>query len=154
VIVVADTSPITTLLKVNQIDLLFDLFDEVIVPTAVRDELLRKHTSVPRELKIVAALDTATVERLKLQLDIGEAEAITLTKELHADALLIDEKKGRRIAAEEGLTVVGLLAVIVMARERRLIASVKDLLEKLQMTGGFYVSESMRLKTLREAGEI
>ena len=153
-IVVSDTSPITTLLRVNHFHLLVTLFHEVIIPNGVREELLRGHQNLPRELKIVAVQDSTAVERLKLHLDIGEAEAIALTKELKADALLIDEKKGRRIATAEGLTAVGLLAVIVMAREKGLIPSVKDLLEKLQNNGRFYVSESMRSKTLREAGEI
>jgi uncharacterized protein len=133
--------------------LIFDLFQEVLIPQAVCDELGRNYKNLPIELKVAVAHDTADVARLRTLLDAGEAEAIALSKELQADAVLIDEKKGRRVAEEEGLTVVGLLAVIVLAREKQLISSVKELLDDLQTRGGFYVSARMRQKVLAEAGE-
>jgi len=48
--------------------------------------------------------------------DAGEAEAIELARELHADQLLMDERKGRRLAVQEGIPVIGLLGVVLLAR--------------------------------------
>jgi predicted nucleic acid-binding protein len=120
VIVVSDTSAITTLIQVERLHLLFDLFENILIPTAVRDEIIRGHSQLPHGLAVVSVHDFASVARLQKSLDLGEAEAIILSKETHADAILIDEKKGRAFAKQEGLKVIGLVAVVLLARRRGL----------------------------------
>ena len=53
-IVVSDTSPLTALLTVGAADLLPQLFSEVVIPEAVRDELQRSHSRLPAWLRIAA----------------------------------------------------------------------------------------------------
>src|SRR5205823_2843711 len=104
-IVVSDTSPITALLAVGAESLLAQLFTEVVIPSAVRDELIRSHSSLPPWLKVEVVRNPTKAARFARTVDIGEAEAIELALELHADRLLIDERKGRRLASQEGIPV-------------------------------------------------
>jgi len=94
-IIVADCSPLTALLTVGEADLLATLFSEVIIPTAVRDELLRGHDSLPDWIRIVRVENPGEAQRFAKIVDPGEAEAIELAKELDADRLdleLIDRE--------------------------------------------------------------
>ena len=68
---------------------------------------------------------------MKLHLDPGEAEAIVLAKELKAEFLIIDERKGRRIAAEHGLRITGLLGVLVRGKQKGYITKLTPILDKL-----------------------
>jgi predicted nucleic acid-binding protein len=68
-IVVSDTSPLTALLFVSEADILPKLLGDVIIPEAVRDELLRYHASLPAWLRAKAVKDTAGAVRLK---SVGE----------------------------------------------------------------------------------
>lgn len=94
-IVVSDTSPLTALLTVGQAALLSNLFHEKIVPEAVHQELLRSHPQLPQWLRVEKVKDKLRVGQYAQNVDRGEAEAIGLAKELHADHLLMDERKGR-----------------------------------------------------------
>lgn len=152
-IVVSDTSPLTALLTVGQAALLADLFRDVVVPEGVRDELLHSHSSLPPWLRVEAIRNPAQVRQFAQIVDCGEAEAIELAKELHADRLLIDERRGRRLAAQEGIPVIGLLGVVLLARRKRLIPSARALLLRMQAEAGIYLAKDIMeaaLKTVEE----
>jgi len=72
---------------------------------------------------------------------------------LHADYLLIDERKGRRLAQARDLRVVGLLGVILIAKRRGLIPSVRDLLSQLDEKAGIYLSANLKATALKTVGE-
>jgi uncharacterized protein len=84
-IVVSDTSPITALLTIGAAELLAQLFQEVVIPPAVRDELLRSHARLPAWLQVKAVQSPGQVRTYAQSVDLGEAEAIQLAQELHAD---------------------------------------------------------------------
>ena len=137
---------------VGEADLLPRLFHEVIIPEAVRGELLRSHP--PDWLHVESVKDTAQASRYAEIVDIGEAEAIELARELRAERLLIDERKGRRLAVAEGVAVIGLLGVVLLAKRRQLISSARVLLQRLEDEAGMYLSEEIKsaaLKTVRES---
>ncbi|HEX5397721.1 MAG TPA: DUF3368 domain-containing protein [Verrucomicrobiae bacterium] len=152
-IVVSDTSPLTALLTVGRCDLLAKLFDEVVVPEAVRAELLRNHPRLPEWLRVTGVKDTARVRQYAQSVDAGEAEAIELALELHADRLLIDERKGRKLAVQEGLAVIGLLGVVLLARRKGFISSARELLERLDAEAGMYLAAEIRDAALQSVGE-
>ena len=152
-IVVSDTSPLTALLMVGQADLLTRLFAEVVVPEAVRNELLTSHAILPAWLRVQSLRDRRQADLYAQTVDLGEAEAIALAQELRADHLLMDERKGRRLAAQQGLSVVGLLGVVLLAKRRNLIPSACGLLVCLDQEAGIYLSNELREAALRSVGE-
>lgn len=152
-LVVSDTSPITSLLQIGQAGILRAIFGRVLIPSAVENELLRSHSSLPDFLDVQTIQDWQTAEVLCRQLDRGEAEAIVLAEESHADYLLIDEKLGRSVAEARGLSVVGLLGVLLLAKNAGLVSSVAPLVADLETQAGFFVSARVKQFLLAEAGE-
>jgi hypothetical protein len=152
-IVVSDTSPLTALLTVGAADILLKLFSEVIIPERVRDELLRGHPEIPSWLRVAAIANQAQARHYAQMVDAGEAEAIELAKELHADRLLMDERKGRKLAVQEGVRVIGLLGVVVLARREQIIPSARTLIDRLQEEAGMYLAEAIKEAALASVGE-
>ena len=116
-------SPISNLLRIGQLPLLQALYGSVVIPESVYAEIRALEsfgidTSWLVDTEWIAILpvgDQALVERLKDELDPGEAEAIALAIELKADRLLMDERLGRQVAQRFSLRVTGLLGVLVAA---------------------------------------
>jgi uncharacterized protein len=152
-IVVSDTSPLTALLTVGQAEILPRLFGEVIIPKAVETELRRSHPTLPDWLRVRLLCDAAKAGRYAQSVDRGEAEAIALAEELHADHLLIDERKGRRLAQQQGVPVVGLLGVVLMAKRAGLIPTARILLNRLDQEAGVYWTDDLKETALRTVGE-
>ena len=157
-LVISDTSPITNLIQIGELDLLKKLFDEIIIPKKVYQELAdyegQKREIDKREwiiLKEVA--NTEAIRQMRKLLDPGEAEAILLAKELNADFLIIDERKGRQIAEDYGLRIIGLLGVLVRGKQKGHILYLKPTLDKLIDQAGFRVSAKLYDKILHEVGE-
>ncbi len=149
VIVVSDTSPIVNLAAVGRLDLLQQLYNQVVVPQAVHDEI-NKGIQQPALAEILScawlqtqtAANRAVVASLELELDRGEAEAIALAVELKAALVLMDERKGRRVALRLGLTPIGLLGILIEAKQRRLIQE-----------AGFWIGRELYNYVLEAAGE-
>lgn len=78
---------------------------------------------------VIAPQDIALVQALEETLDAGEASAITLAKELNADLLLIDERKGRTVAQGLGINITGAIGALVRAKQQGLISSLKEKLD-------------------------
>ncbi len=103
------------------------------------------------ETRQVANLTLAT--QIKSDLDNGEAEAIALAIELEADLLLIDEPKGRKIAAGYGLKYTGVIGTLIEAKSAGLIPFVKPILDDLISQAGFWVGKRLYLDVLQQVKE-
>jgi hypothetical protein len=152
-VVVSDTSIITSLLTVKRAFLLRDLFDFVLIPPAVEKELKRAHDRLPDFIHVSRPESSDSVAEHLRTLDLGEAEAIALAEDVNADLLLIDEKLGRAVAQKAGLRVMGLMGMLVEAKERHLIERVGPVVDELARDAGFRVSGSLRSLILTRAGE-
>jgi len=126
--VVADTSPLCYLILIGEVDLLASLFNEIIVPEAVLDEL--KDEGAPEAVQLWAAALPDWVKTLPnpvLQitglekLQAGETAAILLAESIGAGTIILDEKAARRIATARGLRVIGLLGIVDEAAARGLV---------------------------------
>ncbi|MBI1224455.1 MAG: DUF3368 domain-containing protein [Bacteroidetes bacterium] len=161
-IIVSDTSPISSLFLINQLELLPVVFGRIIIPQTVMAELRVLETDFGHDLatlrsapwlEILKATDINEVNRFKQFLDAGESEAIVLAKELHADYLLIDDKQGRNAADHEGLTTIGVLGVFLLAKKAGTINAVQPLMDDLRSQAKFFIREDLYEKVLRLAGE-
>ena len=147
-VVVSDASPINHLLLVGKIFILPKLLGKVIVPSAVFQELQNRKTpkvvrefikNCPEWLEVRQA--TVLFDAELDELDIGEREAIVLAEELSADALLIDERLGRKTALRRNLPVIGTLGILERAAEKGLLDFV-EVLQKLK-TNGFFIAPTL-----------
>ena len=123
-IVVADASPLRYLILIEHVDVLPALYGRVIVPPAVVTELTREQTPTmvrewvsarPRWLHVQAP--EQALPSLRDVLGPGEREAIALAAEVSADAVLMDDRDGRREAEKRNLAVLGTLRVLADAAE-------------------------------------
>lgn len=152
-IVVSDTSPITALMTIGQIELLRELFAEVFIPGAVRAELLCSYPLLPDWVQVRSVSDQTAVAGFTRTVDAGEAEAIVLAKEMKADRLLIDERKGRRLAQAEGIRVIGLLGVVLLAKRKGLVPNAQAVIERLVSEAGFYLEPELVNSALHSVDE-
>lgn len=141
-LVVADSSPVNYLILIGHIDLLPALFEKVILPAAVQNELTsRKAPPAVRDWIAVCPvwLEVQDVppgepEDASLKgIDAGERAAIQLASALHADLLLMDDRKGVFAAERKGLRVTGTLGVLDLAADRGLVDFAEAVL-KLERT--------------------
>ena len=154
-IVVSDSSPILNLASVDKLHLLRDLFAELIIPPAVEQELSGKGITLdPLWVTVVTAQDRNQVAALHDHLDPGEAEAIVVAAELRAALLLIDERRGRRIAMDRGLKITGLLGVLARAKTLGLIPRCQPVLDDMIRKAGFWIGDDLRTQFLRGVNEI
>jgi uncharacterized protein len=161
VIVVSDTSPINNLAAINHLHLLQQLYGTVIIPEAVYRELTDPNFLVAgaKEVQTFPWIQTrqiqdrTIVEALSSELDIGEAEAIALGLEMKAEQVLIDERRGRVIAARLNLGYTGILGILVEAKTKKLISAVKPLLDDLISKAGFWVAEPLYKSVLQLVDE-
>ncbi len=158
-IVVSDTSPILSLALIGRLELLHELYDTIVIPEAVRSELIATEQSGAQEVAradwiMIRTISPDVVLKLLLrEVDHGEAEAIGLALRSSADILLIDDRKARHLAAYLELGVAGLLDVLQEAKQRQLIASVKPILDDLITRARFRVSHRLYQRALFAAGE-
>lgn len=161
-IVVSNTSPIFYLSTIGQLDLLRQLYDEIVIPNTVFQEITNvgntdvSATVVPtlNWIKIQSTTDLTLVNTLSHELDPGEAEAIALAVELDADRLLIDERLGRKAAIRLGLKVTGVLGILIAAKRKNLIQEVKPLLDTLIKQVGFWIDEQLYTEVLQAVDEL
>ncbi|MBC6452136.1 MAG: DUF3368 domain-containing protein [Hormoscilla sp. SP5CHS1] len=160
-IVISDTSPINNLAAINRLDLLQQLYGTVFIPDAVYRELTEPSFPVAGSTEVQtldwietrAVTNRTLVDSLSDELDIGEAEAIALAIEIQAEQLLIDERRGRLVAARLNLRYTGILGILVEAKSQGLIAQVKPLLDALIDQAGFWVAEPLYNSVLRLVDE-
>jgi predicted nucleic acid-binding protein len=134
VLVVADSSPLIYLSRVRLLHILSALFGDVVVPRAVWNEAVERRPSAPgieslRQARWIRIVDDPSPSA-ELGLDPGETAAILIAESLHADLLLIDERRGREVAQERGLPVRGTLGVLVQARQSEVLPKLKPSLSR------------------------
>ena len=128
-LVVADTSPMNYLILIHQDTLLSLLYENVVIPPAVRGEL--QHPRTPTVVRVWVAHPPAWFavqqpqHRLEAEqfpkLGVGEREAIALAHELQAPLLLMDDPDGREEAARRALRTTGTLGILEQAAMHELL---------------------------------
>ncbi|MGD2091627.1 MAG: DUF3368 domain-containing protein [Candidatus Aminicenantes bacterium] len=151
--VICNSSPIIGLAKLERLDLIEKLYQEIIVPEAVFDELITKGRDKYKTAEINQLIDQniITVQKvnnreliraLRKDLDYGESEVIALAIELQADLVILDEKDARDLAEFYNLKKIGLLGILIRAKERGFISSVKEYMDRL-INAGFRIDDNL-----------
>lgn len=160
-LVVADTTPLISLIKIKRLSILERLFRQVLVPEAVYNELTTNTSFVEESrqfaecgfIQRVSSIDSRYVKLLRetTGLDLGESEAIAYADSEGADVLLIDEIKGRRIARSMGLPIMGTIGVLLASFQDGVSTAVdveKDLINLKQ--NNRYISNELFQYALRK----
>lgn len=156
-LIVADTSALLALAACDGLNLLDALFHEIRVPVAVFDECVVPGKSYAGHLREYLANKVATVDHDEFViaaggLGKGELQAMMLYKQMHADRLLMDDGRARRVATANHIHVVGSIGTLLLAKAHGLIPSVKSKLNAIQ-SAGIHMSEPLLQEALRLAGE-
>ena len=157
--IVVDTSPWIALSICGQIPLLEKLYTDVYIPYRVREEIMAggKQGFGVQELKIcrwIKIEKVSDVEKVKLlyELEQGEAEVIILSKEKRIKQVLIDERVARLQARVLGLKVIGTLGLLLKAKKKGLLHSIKPSVTKM-LDNGIWIKEEIVNSILKEAEE-
>ena len=158
--VISNTSPLLYLYQVGQLNLLHKLYRQVVVPSAVREELrvgAERGFSTP-EVDAIHWLEVRTPADMSLlpmaiDLGAGEAEAIALALQSPRGFLILDDGLGRRIAHLLELTYTGTLGVLVRAKKEGHLSAVGPVLEALRDRTTMRLRHDLLERVLQEAGE-
>ena len=143
-IIISDTTPIISLIKINRLDLLEELFGEVLIPDAVFRELttnvtFKEEADIVKSsefIKVSSIQNRKSLEILQAAsgLDAGESEAIILADELKSDVLIIDERRGRKVAQNLGIAITGTIGILIQAYHEKILSEeeVKSCFEYLK----------------------
>lgn len=148
------------LTRLGHFEWLRELFGEVLVPPAVWDEIAEQRPDLPESATAKKAhgegwlkvREPTTIEPLAARLDPGEREAIALAKELDAH-LIVDDGAGRMIANELGIKITGRLGLIIEAKQKGLISSAREVLERLTTVTNFRLDDDLMNYVLEQTNE-
>jgi len=146
-LIITDSGCLIALERIDRLDILSTLFSEVWIPPAVSQEFGRSLSW----LKVVIPQDQGMIAALKLSVDDGEAEAIALGYE-YQYRLIVDDLKARKVAKRLGLRITGTVGILITAKKKGIIISVKDVIESLEFVG-FYMSDALKIQALKLADD-
>lgn len=156
--IVSNTTPIISLLKIEKLSILVDLYQKIIISEEVFNEIESgKNKPYYTDLSKLNWIEIKSIKDKKslsyfLDLDKGEAETIILANEIEADLVIIDEKLGRFHAKHAHLKITGTLGVLLKAKKHGIIESVKPLLRKLK-ENGIWINDNLVERVIKLAKE-
>jgi predicted nucleic acid-binding protein len=155
-LVIADSSPLIALVNIGHIDVLPKLFGSVAIPPRVAEELASAKRPqavrdfISRPPTWLSVRKPSSVEPIS-GIHAGEREAISLAREIEADLLIIDDRRGRRAAIQRNIRTARTIAVLEEAADRRLI-NLNEAFDRLRRTD-FRVSERLLSQILKRHGQ-
>ncbi|NET56144.1 MAG: DUF3368 domain-containing protein [Symploca sp. SIO2E6] len=158
--IIADSSPLIALAIIEQLELLPQLYQRILLPPAVWDEVTIQGAGLPGAKAVsqikwleIQAPEPIILEPLSILVDRGEAEAIALSQSIPDSTLLLDDAQARRVAGRLGIRLVGTLGILRRAKKAGLITEIKVYIEQLR-SNGIYIHSSLIEAVLRDVGEI
>lgn len=148
-IIISDTSCFIILTNIGELDLLQKLYGQVLTTIDIATEY---GDSLPEWIKIAKVTDPYSQQLLEMQIDKGESSAIALALETPGSTIILDDYKARKIAEQLKLQYTGTIGVIIKAKLKGIIPSIKPLLNKIKQTD-FRISIELELQALKAANE-
>ena len=147
--IISDTSCFIILTNIGELDLLNKLYGDILTTSVIAEEYGKP---LPAWVIIANPSEMDFNHILELTPDRGEASAIALALEIKDCVLIVDDYKARVIAVGLGIEIKGTIGVIVSAKLKGIIPSIKPVLEKIKNTN-FRLSEEIEQLALKQAGE-
>ena len=147
--IISDTSCLIVLSKIGEMDLLKKVYGSIFTTQDIASEF---GDSLPEWIDVLEVKDPFKQQLLELQIDKGESSAIALALEIPGSTVILDDFKARKIAIKLGIQVTGTLGVVIRARQKGIISSIKPILGKLKQTN-FRLSTELESEALMMAGE-
>ena len=159
-IVVSNTTPLSELAKVGQLNLLRDIFGNLIVPQEVYQEVTTGNHPAATIVPSLTWIEVYSIDNSQkifdLQtstgLDLGECATIVLAEELNASQVLIDDRTARLVAESRHLAVIGTVGILLLAKEQGIIPSIRPILDQL-IANGKWISSNLYQEALQVAQE-
>ncbi|MBW4679503.1 MAG: DUF3368 domain-containing protein [Microcoleus vaginatus WJT46-NPBG5] len=159
-IIVINTAPLISLVAaVGDLTLLQSLYDQVLVPFEVCQEILAGGSSSFAVAEFEAAFwlqkwqNPLNISPLLLNsLDRGEAAVIQLAMNENITTVCIDETAGRRIARLSGLSLTGSIGILLRAKREGYLISMKEAIQRMT-NKGIRLSETVIKFALQQSGE-
>ena len=158
-IVISDTTPLSSLIQLDRLFLLKNLFSRILIPVEVAEELFQNLHLKSIIISNESWIEICTVKNISQQseliklLDKGESAAISLALERHANIVLIDERKGKQIAERYGLETTGTLGILIKAKQIGLLEKIRPDIFRLKNELNFWISDSLINDILRLVNE-
>jgi uncharacterized protein len=152
VAVASNSSPLIALAEISQLDLLHRLFESVWIPPAVAAEVAPSLPTLPGWIAIRELTEPIPSALLRRAIGRGEREALALALEASPDYVILDDRPARRAAAALGLPLIGTLGVLVRAKQRGLVGSIRPHVDALR-DSGFFISDDLYRDLLEDANE-
>lgn len=154
--VVSNTTPLIALCSIGRFDLLHRLYNKIIIPKAVLEEVKSEpaKTLINNSdwICVEEVSDISQKRMYRARLHSGEVEVMILAQEIAADLVLMDDNAAKKMAKYLGLTVTGTIGVLLRAKKESYIDSIKDALYDLKTTG-FFVGDDLINYVLESSGE-
>jgi predicted nucleic acid-binding protein len=147
--IISDTSCFIILTNIGELELLHKVYGEIITTIEIATEY---GETLPDWVEIKKVTDTHKQQLLELQIDKGESSAIALALEMPESTVILDDYKARKIASRLGINYTGTIGIIIKAKLKGIIPSIKPILEKIKHTD-FRLSIEIELQALKEANE-
>ena len=160
-IIVSNTTPLIGFASIQRFDILHQLFGEIYIAQAVYKEAViagyevggaRKEVQDADWIKTIDVKDQLAIQELLGEMDLGEAETIVLARELNADWVLMDEKKGRRKLDQFNLKKIGTVGILLKAKQMGLLSVIEPEVKRLRQQG-FSLSQMVVDAVLQQADE-
>ena len=147
--IIADTSCFIVLTNIGEIDLLQKVYGNI---TTTIEVVTEYGDILPDWVEIKKASDSYRQQLLEMQVDKGEASALALALEIPGSTIILDDYRARKVAQKLRLNYTGTIGVIIKAKNKEIIPSIKPLLAKIKQTD-FRLTEELEQQALKEAGE-
>lgn len=148
--IISDTSCFIILTNINELDILHKVYQKILTTQEIAIEY---EEALPEWVEIVTVKDKYRQQLLEMQIDKGESSAIALALETPDSTVILDDYKARKIAQQLGIIYTGTIGVIIKAKLKEIIPSIKPLLEKIKQTD-FRLSSEIESLALKEAKEL
>lgn len=147
--IISDTSCFIILSNIGELELLHKAYGQILTTIDIATEY---GEPLPEWIEIGIVKDKYRQTLLEMQIDKGESSAIALALEIPGSTVILDDYKARKIAGQLGITYTGTIGVIIKAKKKGILPSIKPILEKIKLTD-FRLSAEIELQALKEAGE-